>query len=259
MATTSPIPPRRTNNGAGRSRSPSPAANITSPQPALTNAEARNNFLNPENSNLYRSRRSTSSSASNREGSAVSESIPLIRTDKMNPPLANQELDDLGDEREVVNSAQPGVDDGFFSNRSNADGVTVPALSNNNSNLQPTNGDSSDDLDGRRVFPSRGVSPRPPMSPSELDFYGPDGKSQFPDLEIGTIPLDLESIPDVNVYQHKKTLAQGMMDLALFSANANQLRYVLESNLHPYFYPGVVLISISLILQVSIAIFLYKE
>jgi hypothetical protein len=57
---------------------------------------------------------------------------------------------------------------------------------------------------------------------------------------------------DINVYQHKKTLAQGMMDLALLSANANQLRYVLESGGdHPYYYPSLVMISISLILQVN--------
>lgn len=59
------------------------------------------------------------------------------------------------------------------------------------------------------------------------------------------------SIPDVNTYQNKKTVAQGMMDLALFSANANQLRYVVESINHPYYYSGIVLISISLIFQVS--------
>jgi len=58
-------------------------------------------------------------------------------------------------------------------------------------------------------------------------------------------------IPDVNAYQHKKTLAQGMMDLALLSANANQLRYVLEtSSQHPYFYPSLLFISLSIIFQV---------
>lgn len=58
-------------------------------------------------------------------------------------------------------------------------------------------------------------------------------------------------MPDVNVYQQKKTLAQGMMDLALLSANANQLRYVLESyNNHPYFYASLTFITISIILQV---------
>lgn len=69
-------------------------------------------------------------------------------------------------------------------------------------------------------------------------------------------------IPDVNAYQHKKTLAQGMMDLALLSANANQLRYVLEtSSQHPYFYPSLLFISLSIIFQVNIymySIYLYK-
>lgn len=59
-------------------------------------------------------------------------------------------------------------------------------------------------------------------------------------------------IPDINVYQQKKNLAQGMMDLALLSANANQLRYVLESYVrHPYYWFSLISISISLILQVS--------
>ncbi|RZB38638.1 Ninjurin domain containing protein [Asbolus verrucosus] len=70
--------------------------------------------------------------------------------------------------------------------------------------------------------------------------------------ETGSILPDGESLPDVNIYQQKKTLAKGMMDLALFSANVNQLRYVLQSSSkHPYYYPSLVFISISLIFQVS--------
>lgn len=63
-------------------------------------------------------------------------------------------------------------------------------------------------------------------------------------------------IPDVvNTYQQKKNLAQGMMDLALLSANANQLRYVLETfDRHPYNYVSLVLISCSLIFQVAVGI-----
>lgn len=62
-------------------------------------------------------------------------------------------------------------------------------------------------------------------------------------------------IPDINVYQHKKTLAQGFMDLALLSANANQLRYVLESHdRHPYFYFSLSFIIISLIIQVIVGV-----
>lgn len=60
-------------------------------------------------------------------------------------------------------------------------------------------------------------------------------------------------IPDINVYQQKKNLAQGMMDLALLSANANQLRYVVETyEQHPYYWFSLISISISLILQVSL-------
>jgi len=33
-----------------------------------------------------------------------------------------------------------------------------------------------------------------------------------------------------NLYRNKKLLSHGMMDVALFSANANQLRYVLENS-----------------------------
>lgn len=59
-------------------------------------------------------------------------------------------------------------------------------------------------------------------------------------------------MPDINVYQQKKNLAQGMMDLALLSANANQLRYVLESyQRHPYYWFSLISIAVSLILQVS--------
>lgn len=62
---------------------------------------------------------------------------------------------------------------------------------------------------------------------------------------------------DVNAYAHKKTLAQGMMDLALLTANANQLRYVVETyKNHPYFYPSLVLLILSIGFQVSYA-FIY--
>lgn len=46
-----------------------------------------------------------------------------------------------------------------------------------------------------------------------------------------------------------------MLDLALLSANANQLRYVLDSDTrNHYFYVSLSLISTSLVLQVLVAI-----
>ncbi|XP_065348460.1 ninjurin-1-like [Cloeon dipterum] len=60
---------------------------------------------------------------------------------------------------------------------------------------------------------------------------------------------------DVNIYSQKKTLAQGMMDLALLSANANQLRYVLDRGVDDaYYYISLTLISASIILQIAVGI-----
>ncbi|KAK0087095.1 hypothetical protein PV325_001764 [Microctonus aethiopoides] len=59
---------------------------------------------------------------------------------------------------------------------------------------------------------------------------------------------------DINLYQQKKTLAQGMMDLALISANANQMRYVLQSR-DEYFYTAAMsMIIMSLVLQIIVGV-----
>jgi hypothetical protein len=55
----------------------------------------------------------------------------------------------------------------------------------------------------------------------------------------------------VNSFAAKKTVAQGMMDVALITANANQLRYLIEYQRNsPIFYLIMILIVISLLLQV---------
>ncbi|XP_075161264.1 ninjurin-A-like isoform X2 [Haematobia irritans] len=92
------------------------------------------------------------------------------------------------------------------------------------------------------------ISTKPSRRPS-FSFPGYDGPG------FVTINGVETPIPDVNAYQHKKTLAQGMMDLALLSANANQLRYVLESyTRHPYYYPSLVFISLSIIFQIAVGV-----
>lgn len=54
---------------------------------------------------------------------------------------------------------------------------------------------------------------------------------------------------------HSRTLAQGLLDLSLLSANANQLRYVIESkNHHPYYYFSVSFLVASLIIQVIVGV-----
>ncbi|XP_074598920.1 ninjurin-2-like isoform X4 [Brevipalpus obovatus] len=58
---------------------------------------------------------------------------------------------------------------------------------------------------------------------------------------------------DPNVYATKKTIAQGMLDVALLTANASQLKYLLQLGKdHDFYYLMVTLISLSLILQVLV-------
>ncbi|XP_055614601.1 ninjurin-1-like, partial [Uranotaenia lowii] len=59
---------------------------------------------------------------------------------------------------------------------------------------------------------------------------------------------------DANRYATKKTIAQGMLDIALLTANASQLKYILQvGEKHEFYTLMLVLISISIILQVSAA------
>jgi len=57
---------------------------------------------------------------------------------------------------------------------------------------------------------------------------------------------------NVNRYATKKTIAQGMLDIALLTANASQLKYVLQAgNKHPFYTLMLTLISISIVLQIT--------
>lgn len=59
----------------------------------------------------------------------------------------------------------------------------------------------------------------------------------------------------LNAYQQKKSLAEGMMDLALLSANANQLRYVLLLfDGQAYHYISITGIALSLALQIVVGV-----
>ena len=105
---------------------------------------------------------------------------------------------------------------------------------------------------------------RPPARGPEIDDLEPgtrrrengnDGDDRG--IDDGLLPSDRGLRPgrfDVNIYQQKKTLAQGMMDLALISANANQLRYILQSHGHPFYFVSLAMISTSLILQIVVGI-----
>jgi hypothetical protein len=63
--------------------------------------------------------------------------------------------------------------------------------------------------------------------------------------------VTLQKSLDANSYATKKTIAQGMLDIALLTANASQLKYVLQvGHQHEFYTLMVWLISISIVLQV---------
>merc|ERR1711935_294057 len=61
---------------------------------------------------------------------------------------------------------------------------------------------------------------------------------------------------DVNRYATKKTIAQGMLDVALLTANASQLKYVLQlgEERHEFYHLMLALIILSIVLQAIVAL-----
>lgn len=63
---------------------------------------------------------------------------------------------------------------------------------------------------------------------------------------------------DANRYATKKTIAQGMLDIALLTANASQLKYILQvGEQHQFYKLMLILISLSIVLQVSLTLLIY--
>lgn len=129
----------------------------------------------------------------------------------------------------------------------------------NTYNPRPTSGPEIDDLEPG--IPSRpgdkGIDDGliPEIGFGQPNYPGGQKHPLFPQPPQPPPLPPIQPIPDVNIYQHKKTLAQGMMDLALLSANANQLRYVLQTDgRHPYYYPSLTMIMFSLLIQIVVGI-----
>lgn len=70
-------------------------------------------------------------------------------------------------------------------------------------------------------------------------------------ISVDTTDKKSQAYKQSNTYAAKKTVAQGMMDVALITANANQLRYLIEYQRESStFLLILTLIIISLLLQV---------
>ncbi|XP_046474586.1 uncharacterized protein [Neodiprion pinetum] len=76
------------------------------------------------------------------------------------------------------------------------------------------------------VDPEKGKNDPPPPSPPEQDK---------PDIGFRSVINAIKSL-DVNRYATKKTIAQGMLDIALLTANASQLKYILQVGKQHEFY-----------------------
>ncbi|XP_063830420.1 ninjurin-2 isoform X2 [Ostrinia nubilalis] len=101
------------------------------------------------------------------------------------------------------------------------------------------------------------------MADDKLDkrSEGCESESDTPTVNVEEIVVgrnELSAIVkglDANRYATKKTVAQGMLDIALLTSNASQLKYVLQVGpKHEFYTLLVVLISISIVLQVVSAI-----
>ncbi|XP_044250144.1 ninjurin-1 isoform X4 [Drosophila takahashii] len=65
---------------------------------------------------------------------------------------------------------------------------------------------------------------------------------------------------DANRYATKKTIAQGMLDIALLTANASQLKYILQvGETHQFYKLMLILISLSIVLQVAVGVLLITQ
>ncbi|XP_053663725.1 ninjurin-B-like [Anopheles marshallii] len=68
-------------------------------------------------------------------------------------------------------------------------------------------------------------------------------------------PSNKQLNAELSSFVQKKSFAQNMMDIALLSANTNQLRYVIDlGEKHPYYMTSLLLIIVSLVMQIVVGL-----
>lgn len=77
------------------------------------------------------------------------------------------------------------------------------------------------------------------------------GKNQTErDISIGEVLQSISKL-DLNDYATRKSFAQGMLDLALLTANASQLKYLLTvGEVHEFYHLLLTLVIVSISMQV---------
>lgn len=71
-----------------------------------------------------------------------------------------------------------------------------------------------------------------------------------------TIPESARVLPDINLYQNKKTVGCCLMDFALLISNVGQLKHIFTmiDSSNPYFYISLTLVFSSITLQIVVGI-----
>ena len=93
--------------------------------------------------------------------------------------------------------------------------------------------------------------PKPTKPPQFSQVEGEDV------IDGGRNRRQINQQPASAYYHMKKSYAEGMMDLSLLTANANQLKFILYYNKDAKtFYPALILIILSLILQIAVGVLL---
>ncbi|XP_061504813.1 ninjurin-B isoform X1 [Anopheles gambiae] len=139
----------------------------------------------------------------------------------------------------------------------------------------PGNDHDSDDNDFNSVVESENDEPSYPCARSNKAYTSlmlyqeskPYPAPEICDQEKGQLQLQKSEESDqreptnkqinaeLSSFVQKKSFAQNMMDIALLSANTNQLRYVIDlGDKHPYYMTSLMLIIVSLVMQVVVGL-----
>uniref|UniRef100_A0A182X1C0 Peptidase S1 domain-containing protein n=1 Tax=Anopheles quadriannulatus TaxID=34691 RepID=A0A182X1C0_ANOQN len=124
----------------------------------------------------------------------------------------------------------------------------------------PGNDHDSDDNDFNSVVESENDEPSYPCARGNAAYTSlmlyqeskPYPAPEICDQEKGQLQLQKS---ELSSFVQKKSFAQNMMDIALLSANTNQLRYVIDlGDKHPYYMTSLMLIIVSLVMQVVVGL-----
>merc|ERR1712141_171352 len=80
------------------------------------------------------------------------------------------------------------------------------------------------------------------------------GARNMPDVSFSSP----QSLLNINRYATKKTISQGMLDMALLASNASQLKYLMQiGEVHEYYTEMVALVVTSIVLQIVVGLLFF--